>query len=146
MGYFEVRNNIDAENVCKKIKDTKFPFRIYTEKIQDTRMLISNTYFHGVLVKTFKKFTGYTLFESKAILTIMFATKFELNANDDNDFDTLSDKYNLYEFNDVIYVVEKTSRMGSDRFNEFVDEIVSWFKDQNIKLAKNPHYKDELKF
>jgi hypothetical protein len=141
--YWEIRNDKERDEMIAMLKDRKMPYKVQAEQMYNKRSVASNKMFHGVLIRTFMKYTGYTFFESKAWLTIMFATVMEFNVDDNPKIGLLLDKFNIYQVNNTIYVVEKTSLMTTMRFNEFTDHILIWFTDQDIKLTNNDDYKHE---
>lgn len=166
MAYYEVYDKIEAKETCRHIYDTRPPYRIQLEKIRPKAELDANKYFNGPVVRTFMKYTGYTHFYAKAWLAIHHACIKEEELEDLTDIEDLFETYNVFlyqrgaimwlneryyanmhkDYSGTVYITQKTSKMNIKRRNEFVDDCIQWLEDQDITLAKNPDYNDELKF
>jgi hypothetical protein len=166
LAYYEVYNKQEAKEVCQHIYDTPPPYRIQQERILPKAELDANKFFNGPVVRAFMKHTGYDHATAKGWLAIYHACVKEEELENIEDIEELFEMYNVYlyqkgalfllnerhyadmykDYSGTVYVTQKTSKMNIKRRNEFVDDCIDWLKDQDIKLAKNPNYKDELEF
>jgi hypothetical protein len=146
MAYYEAYTKEDKRYVLKRIyEETEPPIAIQVERMGDKRGICTNRYLHGVLFKQISKRTGMLPDEVKAWMGIKYWLVEEVDAKNFHLNEDILENCNCYLIHGTVYVVEKTSKMTSKRFQECVMMVEIFLEEElDSDTGSNKDYIPEI--